>query len=158
VLALAISLAWYVDRRSYSHPELTGVWHYPSEGVPARLGYSSLLVLGANGSFSKQQKYRWGSEVFEGTYSVNDDRVVFVVTSLTNVQLGMPATVHSIDGQYTCNWAIDLSGCLSFDPRKDWLKTGGLETHGIEWDVLCPGAGATLLGSPKTGPSSGVGG
>ena len=149
MLALAILLGWYVDRKSHSQPKLIGVWRYPSEGVPARLGYSSLLSLNENGSFSKRQNYRWGSEVFEGTYSVDDNKVVFIFSTLTSVQRSNPSPAHAIDGQYTCTWAIDKSGYLSFDAQKDWFKTGALETHEIEWEVLCPGLGTTLFLEPQ---------
>ena len=150
MLAFAISLGWYIERKSLLQPQLEGVWRYPSEGVPARLGYTSLLSLDVDGSFSKRQNYRSFSEIFEGTYSVDGDRIVFVYSSLINVQGSNPSVVHPIDGQYTCKWGIDKSGHLSFLPHKDWFETGGLETLGVEWEVLGPGLGTTLIDSTKS--------
>ena len=71
VLALAISLAWYVDRTSQNR-KLQGVWCHQGS-----FGYSSKLNFLLDGSFTKQQNYRWGSEIFKGNYAVDEeDRLI----------------------------------------------------------------------------------
>ena len=82
-LTPAILLGWCVERASRHRRDIVGTWYYPTNDLTV-LGYTSLLEIRWDGTFTKIQGYRTSRETFKGTYTVEDDgRITFHVTSKT---------------------------------------------------------------------------
>lgn len=78
----AVLFAWYVDHYSYLRREIIGRWTFPTKATPyGVLGYSSVLEIRRDGTFTKRQFYRLGEKTFSGTYTCHEDgKIVFHVT------------------------------------------------------------------------------
>ena len=145
---MSIALGWYVDHHAHGRRELLGEWYYPTNDVNVT-GYTSLLNLRKNGTFTKVQGYRMNYETFDGTYDIDENgRVDFHVTSRTEgsdvfnaisraaeqkgMEIDSTPTVTQIDERHSCRCGIDSDGFLVID-AKNWNI--GQESSGIQWET-----------------------
>ena len=137
-LACAIALGWYVDSRH--RQSIVGTWHYPTPDECV-LGYGSTLEIRADGTFTKTQWHRSGSDTFEGTYAIDKDRrVIFHVTSKTTATdfdsfFQKEPEKIKLDATYECRCAIDPAGYLILTELS--LRSFNLDNDkvGIHWET-----------------------
>ena len=133
----AIALGWFVDRTQRDRQELLGTWYYPTDDVGV-LGYTSLLKLRDDGTFTKIQGYRTGHKTFDGTYEISDNGTVwFHVNKLTEgsdiiEMTGGEPTISNVKYDFRCRCAIDSAGFLVIDAH-DW--TMGKNEIGMHWET-----------------------
>jgi hypothetical protein len=136
VLSCAICLGWYVDRTSRSRRDIVGAWYYPTNDVGV-LGYTSLLEICSDGTFTKIQEHRESIDTFGGTYAVQENgRITFHVTSKTSVTIPMcdrEPDRRELDAYYSCRCAIDRTGYLVIDDRPSFPFND--KEIGIRWET-----------------------
>lgn len=138
VLTCAICLGWYVDRTSRNRRDILGTWYYPTNDLGV-LGYTSLLEIRSDGTFTKIQGHRECSETFDGTYSVRENgRLMFHVTAKTSENdfdrlLDRKPETKKLDAHYSCRCAIDPTGYLAIDGHSSWPFNE--EEIGIRWET-----------------------
>lgn len=165
VVTFAVALGWYVDRQMHDHRALTGEWCYPTNDVGV-LGYTSLLNLRSDGTFTKIQGYRTSYETFDGTYELRDDgRIRFHVTSRTEGKemfelmaakmdgFDYEPTVTKLDEQYDFRCAVDSAGYLVIDARTPFsgipfpgTAGSGAAGSGIEWETHARDTNSVIYG------------
>lgn len=131
----AISTGWYVDQHADKNRELLGTWYYPTGegGAPVPLDTSELSIR-KDGTFTKVQSSRSGSEAFSGTYVIKENgRVDFHVLSASKItklysrdefgnfiSVNREPIVTQLDLHYPCRCAVDSAGYLMIE-ENEWL-------------------------------------
>jgi hypothetical protein len=120
IVIAALALGWYVDHRDRSRRDIIGTWHYPTPEQNL-LGYVSSLEIRADGTFTKHQMGRFGSDAFEGKYCVDKSgRIAFHILSKTERTdfddlLKTAPKTKALDVEMWCRCAVDKSGYLILD-------------------------------------------
>ena len=158
IAIVAVTLGWYVDRHTRNHREILGTWYYPTDDVGV-FGYTSLMDLRTDGTFSKMQGYRTSHETFDGTFEIQENGIVrFHVTTRTEGSDIAEAvaemtghgddnpTITQLDSYFSCRCAVDSSGYLVIDAQ-DW-NIGNSET-GIRWETHARDTSYLIRGRQK---------
>ena len=109
VAIVGILFAWYVDRTN-SDNDISGVWYYPSEEINLS-GYWETLTIRADGTFTKHEQYRFGSETYEGEYWRSQNGVVTFHASKKRIGSNLSESVV-VDAEFQCRCAIDTNNNL----------------------------------------------
>ena len=159
-LCCAILLGWYVERTSRNRRDIIGTWYYPTNDV-SLMGYSSLLEIRRNGTFTKIQGYRTHSVTYDGTYAVEDNgRVSFHVTSRKTSYISSESETEELDSYYFCRCAVDPTGYLVIDVDDLLLPSFigediGIplplvdKDIGIEWETCARETNSVIVGRKK---------
>jgi len=158
VLVCAVSVAWYVDRNLRNQRYIIGTWYYPTNDVGV-LGYTSLLEIRSDGTFTKIQGSRHGSKTFNGTHTVRENgRITFHVSSKTerwdlDDVFGREPKETQVNASYPCRCAIDPTGYLVIDIQDRFVDDE--EDIGIRWETCARDTDYVIRGR-KTPPSNTV--
>ncbi len=103
-----------------------GIWHYPTPDI-ALSGYWETLTIRSDGTFTKHQQDRIGSETYGGTYSVAEDGLVtFHVTSKQYDNGSVPSQIKlfNVDAVFRLRVAVDSQGNLIVADLNPFTSTG----------------------------------
>lgn len=138
IALLAVGMAWYVERTRH-RMDLHGTWYYPTKGR-GLYGYTSMLEIKPDGTFTKTQGSRTLVEIFAGSYSEErSGAITFHVTKKTqknrssNSQFDPVVTI--LDENYRRRCAVDGSGYLIIE-KVDSANFWRTDTRdsGIKWE------------------------
>lgn len=124
IAATGIFFAWALYYRK--QVAFAGDWFYPTPDDHLS-GYWETLTIRPDGTFTKLEMARFGSESYSGTYSVADNGVVtFHVTQKQYDPGSIPPAVETfaVDKSYDCRVAIDSHGNLIVFCLDPVLDTG----------------------------------
>ena len=126
-------------KESTSHRQkLLGDWYFPHNEASV-LGYTSLLRLRPDSTFTKIQSHRLSYATFEGTYQLQDDGRLILQLKKKSIASDFvddtgktyPPSETKVDIHYRCKFEIDPKGYLVLDAKCINLKN---EDIGIRWE------------------------
>ena len=118
-----------------------GTWYYPTGDI-VQLGYTTTLKIRADGTFTKEQKYRTSSSIYCGTYIANEDgTVTFHVHKridedvIGQLLTDFEPTITEFDAAFRCRCGVDKTGYLIID---DYGMAPFAKDTGIQWETYMP--------------------
>jgi hypothetical protein len=142
VALVAVLLAWYVDHNREHRGDVVGVWYYPTPDVSLS-GYWETLTISSDGTFTKLEQGRVGSETYSGTYSIaKDGLVTFHVTSkqFNYGKIPPQIEVYDVDAKFRCRVALDphanlVIANLNAQPPSDSVRIVMPDTLDVDWQT-----------------------